>query len=373
MNFRSKSKLHQHLGRPNFFRKTVEVKKSVRYVELEGNGRLLRHGEGKLLSLNMYPKGILFTDHKEVFIGLKFEEIKELEVIRTSSEEGLLVVRMHLSQPFEFTIVHEHHNNLLYQLRLTQLRFIRSHRELEKTKEDLSDLATDFSHIDTATSLQFQLLDISTFGNVALLDIQPDTISWKGETMNLCEAIGFSCGITLNKSHGGTHSRDFDIIVHIRNKDPFRISFSKKAGISTLNQDESAFEEIINILFNLISRKYVVDWLFAFSKNEVVEYKEYSISKEGIFIKNGKLSMLMFWDEIVVSSDIIRWKYNNRAFVRYNGYYDRRTVMLVKFLNWLNEDEKRMNQMLGTDNTMTSSNKMKAWTINVDSVPIILP
>lgn len=350
MKFTTKKELLQHLGSPKLFSKKVIVSKCVSYQEGTQNRSSAPDSKQIILSLIIYPKGIGFSDGNAIYIGFRFDEIKYYEIHKNSIGEQKIVIFSKLSRSVEFEVVKEQSSNLIYILRLYQIKFNRAANDPSRIKSDLIDLKNAFSQVDTELSMNIDLLDTSTFGNLTRLEINPKEIKWNNKTIKVSDSTGFSHGITINETHGITISREFDILIHINEIYPFRISFSKKAGISTLEEDEKAFEDIVNVLFNLISRKYVVDWFDKFSENIAVQYKEFHLTREGlIVIKSKQPPMMMYWDEIIVFPDIIRWKHSNFVFVKCDAYTDRRPLMLMKLLNWLSEDIDRIRKLLGTE------------------------
>lgn len=361
MKFYSKNEVFQHIGKPKFFEKKLEIKSCAYFVDQGPEF----NGFSQSFSLLIFSKGIVFYGRDNCHIAFRKDDILSYQLNHDSIDGSIISLQSKLAKKILFKIEQNKLNEVLSGLRLFSYPI---HRNINNDEhvitENIKELALEFKKPDTELSKKFQLLDTSTFGNLFELELSEENILWKGKSIKPHECRGFSFGITVNSVHGIKVSRDFEILIQVQDSPPFIISFSKKAGVSSLDDDEEVFGEIIEILFNLISRKVVLEWLEEFANNRVVKYNDFSLCRDGIVLHQKSNDFKMFWDEILIYPDQIRWVYNNTIFVKCDSYYDRRPYMLSKLLSWIGSDESRVNKFLGSEanNELEVSYKLQ-WAV----------
>lgn len=352
MLFTSRALLNQHIGKNLFFKKPSKLPQTLNYVsgvkELDSNISI-----DETLSFGMlaHPKGIAFTSKKrELFFGIRFDEIKHYKIHVNIDRDYELEIIPNLSKKITLTFTKADRKYVIPFFRGLKIDFLREERAEGEIKDSIGALIEEFRSEPGDCSLNVRLQDASLFGNIKKLEINKKEIYWGKEVFDVSNVRGFCGGIIINEMYGMETSRDYEITFNVRKGNPFRIKFTQLADKTEHRDTASFFKYLIDILFNVVAKNEVILWLEKLRSTEPVEYDEYTILREGLEFKLGRRKkVLVYWDELFFDDPgMIRWRYTNELFVPLQTMYDRRAVMFVGLVNWLNEDDGRLEALTGS-------------------------
>lgn len=352
MLFTSTALLNQHVGKNNIFSSSQKLTFTLHYIsgirELETDTISLQATRFGILT---HPKGLEFTcKGNERLIGLRYDEIKHYKIYITADENYQLEFALNLSKKVIFSFSKEDRKQVIPFLRELKINFLREERDESEIRDSIGVLIEEFRTKSGDRQLLVPLLDTSLYSNVKELEINDKTIRWGDKVLEVANTRGFCAEIVLNKSHGIVLTRSYEIIFNIRKGAPFLIRYTELAAKSKHRDDEAFFEYLIDVLFNVLVVDEVILWLEKLKNNEIIEFQEYNISREGLELKLGRRKRkLIYWDELYLNDRTkIRWRYTNDVWIPIESMYDRRSIMFIGFLNWMKQDEKRVEALIGS-------------------------
>lgn len=345
MYLQSKEELKRYLGSKPWFKKLLKTENVLEYVsgipelsavsDLKDSFRLVR-----------YPKGIAFIDKKQKYqLGLSFQDFKKYKIIYLGNDRYELHLASSLNKSICFTYEKKHRYIVIPFLRDLPVKEEGDTRDDETARKEISNLIDEFSEDRVSISLFSENLK-SVAKKTMHLDINASRIIWGDKEVAVSSAIGYSIGIN-EVNINGVSNFDYNIIIHVPDN-PFYISFSTLSYFHKVGEKTGTLEQINRVLFDVISRPIITKWLRKIENNETIDFKEFSLSRQGLLLKTRVPNIMIHWDELTSQNqDIVRWVYTNTVFLNIESNYDRRGNMLYFLINWIKEDKSRSFALMG--------------------------
>ncbi|WP_343605406.1 hypothetical protein [Fluviicola sp.] len=348
MYLQTKEEIKQHLGSKSLFKKlpkTDPVLKYARGVQEPAFDQQLQRSESTL-SIERYPNGILISDLKKEFrIGLPFSDIKSFEINREESGNYELIFKMRKPALIALSFKRKDRVQIISFVKLLPLKDAEDPRPQEAAHEEILKLKEAFAS-DYFTDRTFnQELKSLAKKNVPL-EITKQYIQHGDTTISTSSATGYASSIEELTTHGISR---FEYRINIYHTGGHHtISFTSASMFLKEGKYTPVIHQIGLVLFDVISRPIITKWFDKFAKGESINYKEFSVSRQGITLKRKEAEILIHWDEIIAQNvGMFRWPYSNTVFQQIDGTYDYRGNMLLNLINWLQSDPERLISLMG--------------------------
>ena len=344
----TKEEINRYLGRKSWFKKQPKTESLLYYLSGIPGLNLTEQWKdsASLFYVIKYPKGIVFEQSKgETHLGIKFDDIKKIDIKPVNDETYELNLYVSFSKYVSFSFEKSKRSKIIPFFRFLQLKEMGDRRDDDVAKNEISNLKVEFEQ-DRMTECSF-VMDLSRVAKKKkLLDINVNRIIWGEEEISISDAIGYSIGVN-EVIIQGVSNFDYNVIIHRKEK-PFYIIFNSLSYFHKVGEHTWILQKIDAVLFDLISRPIVAKWFDKFLNNESIVFKEFSLSKQGVLLKQNSPQIMIHWDEFFIQDQhTFRWRYTNTVFFHIDANFDRRGNMLFYFILWLQEDENRLLQLMG--------------------------
>jgi hypothetical protein len=350
MYLETKSEIFRKIGRNSFFKKKLKTEAILSYKSgiNELNHLLFNNDKMVYFYLIKHPDGIYISDGKGKYtLGIRFQELKNVEITKLSETEYELVFTDNLRRKLIFSFCYDNRLTIIYFVKFLNIKYKLDSRDSELIKEEILQLKKEFE-VDYISQHQFsEMLESSGLGfSKKRLTINENEIRYDGKVLETNKVFGFSLGIEELRKYGVSR---FEYGVNIYSaEEHLYIRFTSVSVFLKQGEHTNLLNQIGDVLYDLIVRPKVANWFISFLNNEVIDFKDFSISKYGLTIKVNNSPVIIHWDELrVMDLDLYRWPYTNTVFLRLDSSHDYRSFMLFLFITWLQDEPSRVEKLMG--------------------------
>ncbi len=348
MHLQTKEEVKIHIGNKPLFKKLPRTKSvlgyasGIRELTLENSMNQLP----ETFSIVQYPNGILIVDRKGKYrIGLAYSDLKGIEITKQGDDRYVVTFITSASKPVAFYFQKKDYLQIVPFIKLLPQKEENDPRDEKTAREAILKLRNEFAS-DYFTDRTFCQPLSSVVKKSVLLDINESRIKYGNRVIEASSALGYT--ISIEKvSHYGVSRFEYKVGIHHPEEHLF-ISFTSVGFLAQEGEDSELLGDIGLVLFDVVSRPVVARWFDRFANGESIDYEEFSLSRQGMLLKNRTSDILIHWDEIVTqSTDLFRWPYSNTVFQRIDSSYDNRGNMLFFLIRWLQADPNRLLALMG--------------------------
>ncbi len=349
MNIQTKEEIKQQIGSKPLFRKTPQTAPVLSYVSgiteltFEWNSG---KPEGHFF-IAQYPYGLLISDRKGKFrFGISYADLKGIEITKTENDRYEVAFRhSRYLKPVVFSFRKKDRLLLLPIVKSIPVVDGADPRDAISAREEILKLKEEFA-TDYLTNRSFREELKGAEGPNRILEINEQRIAYKDRVLNTAEVFGYAISIGRT-SHNGVALFEYSVRIYHSEKDLY-INFNSVAVFEKQGKYAPLLVHINQVLFDVVSRRIVANWFNQFAKGDIVDSKEFTLSRQGMLLKTQTPHIMIHWDEIAAqSTDMFRWPYSNTVFLSLDSSYDRRGYMLFYLVKWLQEDPMRLMALMG--------------------------
>jgi hypothetical protein len=339
-----RKQINSEIGKNGVFKSYPSLHEKLRYVEgISGFDPLPRnHRQGNVISLIGHPEGIEIRENASgSMVALPYSKIKSWDILEYKEDRHYLHIHLHHQKDIVFNFLVNAGTDIAKYFNQIKIDRFKEERSEDLIKEQIGYLVDAWAlpadyHVNFS-----QEFKTAALGKTKRIEITDNRISWGGEAFELHNATAITYSKTQNNVNGFKTSMNYEIHVHLTNrKKPLKIVFGKAFGVGE-KQAELFYGNILDALFNLVTRKQIQSWLIAFKNNERVECQDFSVSREGIHhVRRGE-NKLIKWGEIAIDSfemtNTFKSAYEKRNAVSLSLNYHPQAWAMISFCEFLRD------------------------------------
>ncbi|MFT4600888.1 MAG: hypothetical protein ACI857_001065 [Arenicella sp.] len=301
MQILDRRQLNNEIGKNAVFKSYTSLHEKLRYVSgIAGFDSLpQKHKQGNVISFIGHPEGIEIRENASGSkTALSYDKIKSWDIIAYKEDRHYLHVHLEHQKDLVFNFLVNKGGDVATYFKTLNIDRFKEERTEEQIREQIGQLRSAYdlpSNYHVNFSQEFKT---GALVKIKRIEIEDNRISWAGEAFTLDRCTGITYSKTKNSVHGIKTSMEYQIHVHIEGeKKPLKIVFGKSFGLGE-KEAELFYNNILDALYNLVTRKKIQSWLTAFEKNEKVDCGQFKLSRSGIHhVRRGENKVIK-WEDV---------------------------------------------------------------------------
>jgi len=356
MQLLNKREVRQLIGKAGMFQSFPYLADRLRYSNgSNGFDSIPSKNElGIVVSFNGHPEGIeMRANEVGEMIAVRYDSIKNYEITESELEDRYLLL-FHTGErnPLVFNFLKAGFTDVMKYIREIGIEQLKEPRSKDLLKEQISSLKLGFTNSEDFSPDYSEVIKTAALGKTKSLRITKDEVSWHEETISVNEIIGISFGKTKNSVNGIKASMAYAIQVHKREGKSMKINFAASSIGGNEKTCERRYNTIIDILYNLITKRKICSWIDAFANDETVDFQEFKLNRKGFIIVTKKRGdRLIPWEDVTYEIFqlllTIRSEYieKDKVVMGLQGHPDANA--LLSFIDWIRGDYDRLKLLIG--------------------------
>jgi len=303
MQVMNRKQLTAELGKAGIFKSFPGIYDRMRYTSgISGFDSLpKKHKEGLVISFVGRPEGIeIRANDTGDATALRYDQIKSWDILEFNEKRHYLHIHLHHQKDLVFNFLQDKGHDIVAYFKKIGIERHKEERSESAIKEAILSLRAAYDLPPDQHTYFEQEFKPGPLVKAKTIKISSNALEWKGEVYELSNARGITYSKTEHRVNGIKTNTEFQIHLHLNEvKKPIKINFNKSVTGGG-KQSELLYNNILDALFNTVTRRQIQTWLTKFSNNERVSCNNFELSRKGIHHQRKNEDRIILWEDLTL-------------------------------------------------------------------------